>query len=98
MNEKEFEKLEHEVEMMLNNEDAELEFEKIQNVFDTYAQHFEEAAEWLRSRSKGSAEDECKSSDNAEKECDLYETLGVENNEDLEDELEAIAGGRYDED
>ena len=67
-------------------------------MFDTYAQHFEEAAEWLRSRSKDSAEDECESPDNAEKECDLYETLGVENNEDLEDELEAIAGGRYDED
>ena len=97
MNEKEFEKLEQEVEIMLDNEDAELEFEKIQKVFDTYAQHFEEAAEWLRSRSKDSAADECESPDNAEKECDLYETLGVENNEDLEDELEAIAGGRYDE-
>ena len=98
MNEKEFEKLEHEVEMMLDNEDAELEFEKIQKLFDTYAKHFEEAAEWLRSRSKDSAEDECESPDNAEKECDLYETLGVENNEDIEDELEAIAGRRYDED
>lgn len=36
--------------------------------------------------------------DNAEQECDIYEFLGVENEEDLEDELEAIAGGRYDED
>ncbi|MBO7329048.1 MAG: hypothetical protein J6W00_09795 [Lentisphaeria bacterium] len=97
MNEKEFEKLEHEVEMMLDNENAELDLEKIQKVFDTYAQHFEEAAEWLRSRSKDSAEDECESPDNAEKECDLYETLGVENNEDFEEELEDIAGGKYDE-
>ena len=98
MNEKDFEKLEQEVEIMLDNENAELDLEKIQKVFDTYAQHFEEAAEWLRSRSKDSAEDECESPDNAEKECDLYETLGVENNEDFEEELEAIAGGRYDED
>ena len=36
--------------------------------------------------------------DNAEQECDIYEFLGVENEEDLKDELEAIAGGRYDED
>lgn len=71
MNEKEFEKLEHEVEMMLDNEDAELEFEKIQKLFDTYAKHFEEAAEWLRSRSKNSTDDENKSTDNTEtKECD----------------------------
>lgn len=97
MNEKDFEKFEQEVEIMLDNENAELDLEKIQKVFDTYAQHFEEAAEWLRSRSKDSAEDECESPDNAEKECDLYETLGVENNEDFEEELEDIAGGKYDE-
>ena len=97
MNEKDFEKLEQEVEMMLDNENAELDLEKIQKLFDTYAQHFKEAAEWLRSRSKDSAEDECESPDNAEKECDLYETLGVENNEDFEEELEDIAGGKYDE-
>ena len=57
MNEKDFEKLEQEVEMMLDNENAELDLEKIQKLFDTYAQHFKEAAEWLRSRSKDSAED-----------------------------------------
>lgn len=34
----------------------------------------------------------------AEQECDIYEFLGVENEEDLEEEIEAIAGGRYDED
>lgn len=35
--------------------------------------------------------------DNTEQECDIDEFLGVENEEDLEEELETIAGGRYDE-
>ena len=97
MHERDFEKLEQEVEIMLNNEDTELDCEKIQKVFDTYAQYFKEAAEWLRSRSEDAAEDENESPDNAEKECDLYETLGVESDEDFEEELEDIAGGKYDE-
>ena len=97
MNEKKFEKLEQEVEMMLDNEDAELDCEKIQKEFGTYAQYFKEAAEGLRSRCEDSAEDESESPDDAEEECDLYETLGVESDEDFEEELEDIAGGKYDE-
>ena len=91
MNEKEFEKLDREVELMLNNEDAELDF-------DDVSQHFKDASEWLRARCEDSADDESELPDNAAEECDLYETLGVEDNEDFEEVLEDIAGGGYDED
>ena len=97
MNEKEFEKLDREVEMMLNNEDAELDFEKTSKLFDV-SQHFKDASEWLRARCEDSADDESELPDNAAEECDLYETLGVEDNEDFEEVLEDIAGGEYDED
>ena len=98
MDKKVFEKLEKEENMMLDNESTELDPEKIQKVFDTNSQRFKEVAEWLHSLTKNSTEDDDESPDDAERECDLYEALGVESNEDIEEKLEDIAGGEYDED
>ncbi|MBE6356579.1 MAG: DNA translocase FtsK [Lentisphaerae bacterium] len=49
MNGNEFEKLEHEVEVMLNDNDSDLDLEKIEKLFDAYANNFKAAKEYLQS-------------------------------------------------
>lgn len=49
MNGNEFEKLEHEVETMLNDKDSVLDLEKTEKLFDAYVNNFKAAKEYLQS-------------------------------------------------